>query len=130
MIVKSLLKYLFTWWNGSTVGTNLYTFLKGKKVGEDHFGNSYYESKDKKTRWCIYSNQSEASRIGPEWNGWLRFTSDSIPEGSNMVYKWQKVFTGNLTGIEGAYKPRIVKVSSLKEDLNSYESDYQAWKPE
>ena len=48
MIVKSLLKYLFTWWNGSTVGTNLYTFLKGKKVGEDHFGNYYYESKDKK----------------------------------------------------------------------------------
>jgi len=41
MIVKSLLKYLFTWWNGSTVGTNLYTFLKGKKVGEDYFGNSY-----------------------------------------------------------------------------------------
>ena len=130
MIVKSLLKYLFTWWNGSTVGTNLYTFLKGKKVGEDHFGNSYYESKDKKNRWCIYSNQSEASRIGPEWNGWLRFTSDSIPEGSDMVYKWQKVFNGNLTGIEGAYKPSFVKVSSSKEDLNSYESDYQAWKPE
>ncbi len=130
MIVKNLLKYLFTWWNGSTVGTNLYTFLKGKKVGEDHFGNSYYESKDKKNRWCIYSNQSEASRISPEWNSWLRFISDSIPEGSDMVYKWQKVFNGNLTGSEGAYKPSIVKVSSSNEDLNSYESDYQAWKPE
>ena len=33
MFVKSLLKYLFTWWNGDTVGTKLYTFLNGKKVG-------------------------------------------------------------------------------------------------
>ena len=130
MIVKSLLKYLFTWWNGSTVGTNLYTFLKGKKVGEDHFGNSYYESKDKRNRWCIYSNQSEASRIGPEWNSWLRFISVSSPENSDTSYEWQKVFDGNLTGIEGAYKPVIGRASSIKEDLDSYESDYQAWKPE
>jgi NADH:ubiquinone oxidoreductase subunit len=130
MIVKSLLKYLFTWWNGSTVGTSLYTFLKGKKVGEDHFGNSYYESKDKKNRWCIYSDQSEASRVGPEWNNWLRFISDSSPEGSDMVYEWQKVFDGNLTGIEGAYKPGIVRDRSSKEDLEHYECDYQAWKPE
>ena len=130
MVVRNLLKYLFTWWNGSTVGTNFYTFLKGKKVGEDHFGNSYYESKDKQNRWCIYSNQSEASRISPEWNSWLRFISDSSPEGNEMVYKWQKVFNGNLTGIEGAYKPVIVRASSSKEVLDSYESDYQAWKPE
>ena len=130
MVVRNLLKYLFTWWNGSTVGTNLYTFFKGKKVGEDHFGNSYYESKDKLNRWCIYSNQSEASRISPEWNSWLRFISDSSPEGNEMVYKWQKVFNGNLTGIEGAYKPVIVRASSSKEDLDSYEADYQAWKPE
>ena len=47
-----------------------------------------------------------------------------------MVYEWQKVFNGNLTGIDGAYKPSIVKASSSKEDLNSYEADYQAWKPE
>jgi len=48
MILKRLLKFLFTWWNGSTVGTDLYTFLYGTKVGEDYFGNSYYESKNKK----------------------------------------------------------------------------------
>ena len=130
MIVKNLLKYLFTWWNGSTVGTNLYTFFNGKKVGEDYFGNSYYESKDKKNRWCIYSNQSDASRIGPEWNSWLRFISDSSPVGSDTAYGWQKVFNGNLTGIKGTYKPGIARVSSSEEDLNSYKSDYKAWKPE
>ena len=130
MFVKSLLKYLFTWWNGDTLGTKLYTFLNGKKVGEDYLGNFYYESRDQKNRWCIYSDQSEASRISPEWNSWLRFISDSSPEGNEMVYKWQKVFNGNLTGIEGAYKPVIVRASSSKEDLDSYEADYQAWKPE
>ena len=130
MVVRNLLKYLFTWWNGSTVGTNLYTFLKGKKVGEDHFGNSYYESKDKQNRWCIYSNQSDASRISPEWNSWLRFISDSIPEGNEMVYKWQKVFNGNLTGLDTAYKPHVAKADYLKEDSRIYKSDYKAWKPE
>ena len=95
MIVKSLLKYLFTWWNGSTVGTHLYTFLYGIKVGEDYFGNSYYESKNKKNRWCIYSNQSEASKISPEWNSWLRFISEKTPRGDEAVYEWQKLFDGN-----------------------------------
>ena len=75
MFVKSLLKYLFTWWNGDTVGTKLYTFLNGKKVGEDYLGNFYYESNDQKNRWCIYRDQSEASRISPEWNSWLRSVS-------------------------------------------------------
>ena len=48
MGLKKLLRFLFTWWNGATVGTKLFTYLKGKKVGEDYFGNSYYESRDKK----------------------------------------------------------------------------------
>ena len=85
MGVKGFLKYLFTWWNGSTVGTNLFTFLKGKKVGQDYLGNSYFESKDKEKRWCIYCDQSEASRISPEWNSWLRFISNSIPENNNIT---------------------------------------------
>ena len=48
MFVKSLLKYLFTWWNGNTVGTKLYTFLKGKKVGEDYLGNFTTKVKTKR----------------------------------------------------------------------------------
>ena len=130
MIVKSLFKYLFTWWNGSTVGTNLYTFLKGKKVGEDHFGNSYYESKDKKNRWCIYSSESEASKISPEWNSWLRFISVESPKDNPTTREWQKLFDGNLTGLDSAYKPRIVRTTGSEEDLDNYQSDYKAWKPE
>ena len=130
MVLKRLLRFLFTWWNGTTVGTKLYTYLNGKKVGEDYFGNSYYESKDKTNRWCIYSNESEASKISPEWNSWLRFISVTSPKDNDTDHNWQKLFNGNLTGIEGAYKPGTVRVSSSKEVFNSYESDYQAWKPE
>ena len=130
MFVKRLLKLLFTWWNGNTVGTNLYTFFKGKKVGEDYFGNFYYESKDKKNRWCIYSNESEASRISPEWNSWLRFISNTCPKDNDVTYSWQKLFDGNLTGLDSAYKPDVIRTRVSKEGLDNYQSDYKAWKPE
>ena len=130
MVVKRLLKYLFTWWNGSTIGTNLFTFLKGKKVGDDYLGNSYYESKDKEKRWCIYYDQSEASRISPEWNSWLRFISNTVPASNSISYDWQKFFKGNSTGLDSAYKPSIIKVGDPDENLDNYQSDYKAWKPE
>ena len=130
MALKRLLRFLFTWWNGITVGTKLYTYFKGKKVGEDYFGNFYYESKDKKNRWCIYSNESEASKISPEWNSWLRFISVESPKDNPMTYDWQKAFDGNSTGLNNAYKPRLVRTNGSKEDLNKHQSDYKAWKPE
>ena len=130
MFVKSLLKYLFTWWNGDTIGTKLYTFLNGKKVGEDYLGNFYYESKDQKNRWCIYRDQSEASRISPEWNSWLRFISNTLPGTNNITYEWQKRFNGNKTGLISAYKPGVVSTRHAKENLEDYQSDYKAWKPE
>ena len=130
MFVKSLLKYLFTWWNGDTIGTKLYTFLNGKKVGEDYLGNFYYESKDQKNRWCIYCDQSEASRISPEWNSWLRFVSNTRPTSNNLTYAWQKRYDGNSTGLDSAYKPSILKVVQKNEDLESFQSDYKAWTPE
>ena len=130
MSIKKLLKFLFTWWNGNTVGTKLYTYLKGKKVGEDYFGNYFYESRDKRNRWCIYSYQSDASKISPEWNSWLRFITNSCPTDDTMTYEWQKRFSGNLTGIDGAYKPEILRANKKNEDLDRYQSDYKAWKPE
>ena len=130
MSIKKLLKFLFTWWNGSTVGTKLYTYLKGKKVGEDYFGNYFYESRDKRNRWCIYSYQSDASKISPEWNSWLRFITNSCPTDETMTYEWQKRFSGNLTGLDDAYKPEILRANKKNEDLDRYQSDYKAWKPE
>ena len=108
----------------------MHTYLNGKKVGEDYFGNFYYESKDKKNRWCIYSNESEASKISPEWNSWLRFISVACPKDNDTTHEWQKLFNGNLTGLDSVYKPRTAITSASKEDLDSYQFDYKAWKPE
>ena len=130
MVLKRSLRFLFTWWNGTTVGTKLHTYFNGKKVGEDYFGNFYYESKDKKNRWCIYSNESEASKISPEWNSWLRFITVARPKDNDTKHEWQKLFNGNITGLDSVYKPRTVSTSASKEDLDSYQSDYKAWKPE
>ena len=41
----TFLKKIFTWWNQETIGTKIQTFFFGKLVGEDSFGNKYYQSK-------------------------------------------------------------------------------------
>ena len=40
-----MIKQIFTWWNSQTLGTFLYTIFFGKFVGEDEFGNKYYQNK-------------------------------------------------------------------------------------
>ena len=37
------IKQIFTWWNRNTVGTFLKTFLFGKYMGSDEYGNKYYK---------------------------------------------------------------------------------------
>ncbi|MHA7884845.1 MAG: NADH:ubiquinone oxidoreductase subunit NDUFA12, partial [Nitratireductor rhodophyticola] len=41
--MKKFLLQFFTWWNGQTLGTRFHTWRKGTRVGEDEFGNTYYE---------------------------------------------------------------------------------------
>ena len=74
-----LLTELFAWWTGNTIGTRLFTWRYGSRVGEDGFGNVYYQTKDGKRRWVIYRDQSEASLVPPEWHGWLHYTVDVPP---------------------------------------------------
>ena len=67
-----VLKKIFSWWNGATIGT-LFTIMKrGVFVGEDETGNRYYEAKDNKDsydahkrRWVIYRGYAEPSKISP-----------------------------------------------------------------
>ena len=56
--MKEFLAQFFTWWNGQTLGTRFHTWRVGKRVGEDEFGNVYYEggtdSEGRTRRWVIY----------------------------------------------------------------------------
>jgi len=66
-----LFSEIFSWWGGNTWGTRLYTWRKGRLVGEDEFGNRYYVQNrgvgplGVPARWVTYANLSEASQIPP-----------------------------------------------------------------
>ena len=37
-----ILSQIFTWWDGATIGTSLFSALNGEHVGTDAAGNKYY----------------------------------------------------------------------------------------
>jgi len=118
---------LLTWWNGQTLGTQLFTARKGVKVGEDDQGNAYYETRDGKKRWVIYNGEMEASRISPDWHGWLHHTWNEPPTKAALPHKpWEKPHQENLTGTALAYAP----AGSLRRAYPAPRADYEAWSPE
>ncbi|MEP2784926.1 MAG: NADH:ubiquinone oxidoreductase subunit NDUFA12 [Pseudoruegeria sp.] len=118
---------LLTWWKGETLGTQIFTSRKGVKVGEDADGNVYYETRDKKRRWVIYDGEPEASRVSPDWHGWLHFTYDEAPTNAPLAHKvWEKPHQENLTGTAMAYAP----AGSLRQTKPADRRDYEAWTPE
>ncbi|MCV2880644.1 NADH:ubiquinone oxidoreductase subunit NDUFA12 [Actibacterium sp. XHP0104] len=125
-IIRTALR-LVTWWNDQTLGTQLFTSRKGVKVGEDNQGNVYYETRDGKRRWVIYNGEVEASRVGPEWHGWLHFTFAEPPTKAPFVHKtWEKPHQENLTGTALAYAPS----GSIRQASPAARADYEAWQPE
>ena len=124
----SLLSEIFTWWNGQTIGTRLFTSRKGQRVGEDEQGNVFYQTADGKRRWVIYNGYAEASSVAPEWHGWLHHTWKEPPTEAPVVRKaWEKDHKANLTGSDGAYAPP----GSLRtpERRPRVAGDYEAWSP-
>lgn len=116
-----------TWWNGQTLNTQLYTWRKGEKVGEDSQGNVFYQSKDKARRWVIYNGEAEASRVDPDWHGWLHHTFEHAPTEAPFNHKpWEKPHQENLTGTVLAYAPK----GSIRRAEPEPRRDYEAWTPE
>ena len=134
----SLLTKIFTWWNGQTIGTMLFTARNGIHVGTDEQGNRYYKSKPGKNigrtdiaerRWVIYNGLAEASRIPADWHSWMHHITDETPtEAEYQPREWQKEHKPNLTGTPGAYRPfgSILGEGQRKK----VSGDYEAWKPE
>lgn len=123
--MKFLLRF-FTWWNSETFGTQLWTWRKGVRVGEDDLGNVFYQTRDGKRRWVIYKGVIDASKISPEWHGWLHFTWDEPPTKLALKRKaWEKAHQKNLTGTALAYAP----AGSLRQPKAVERRDYEAWSP-
>lgn len=118
---------LLTWYHGSTLGTRLFTWRKGVKVGEDDQGNVFYETRDGKKRWVVYADEPEASKISPDWHGWLHHTWHEAPSKAPLPRKtWEKPHQENLTGSAMAYAP----IGSIRNATPTPRSDYEAWQPE
>lgn len=130
-----LLAKIFTWWNGATIGT-LFTIAKrGELVGTDEFGNRYYQSRDttsydgRKRRWVIYDGYAEASKVSPDWHGWLRYTFDEPPSEADAPRRsWELPHLPNLTGTPMAWRPKGSLAAEGRRPAAT--GDYQAWTPE
>lgn len=125
---------LFTWWDGATVGTSLFTALSGEQVGTDAQGNKYFRSKGKtveglERRWVIYQGANDASRVPAEWHGWLHHSYDDLPESHLAPAKiWEVDYVPNATGTASAYRP----AGALERGGHraAATGDYQAWSPD
>jgi len=118
-----------------SVGTRLYTWLRGEKVGEDTFGNVYYRDKKAKRgykghprekRWVLYNGAPEASKVPPEWHAWLHSTTEAPLEGAR--HDWQKPHQPNLTGTKYAHFPAGHERRGGQRAKAT--GDYEAWQPD
>ncbi|GMN04167.1 NADH:ubiquinone oxidoreductase subunit NDUFA12 [Erythrobacter sp. MTPC3] len=133
---------IFTWWDGATLGTTWWAKrVGGDHVGTDAQGNKYYRKKAEDTgvstgsytqaekRWVIYNGANDASRVPPEWHGWLHGAFDDVPESNLPPAKiWETDYTPNATGTAQAYRPQGALERGGKRAAAV--GDYEAWSPE
>jgi len=129
-----MLKRIFTWWNGATLGALFDINRRGVRVGEDEQGNRYYEERrpsleGRKRRWVLYKGLAEASRVPPDWHAWLHHTIQDPPTVAPLRrQKWEKPHQPNLTGTVGAYRPRgSLARGGVRQPSTA---DYEAWTPD
>lgn len=117
-----------------TIGTRLFTWLKGERVGTDAFGNVYYRERGGKAgprerRWVLYAGEAEASKVPPEWHIWLHHTVDTPPESRPRTpHAWEQPHLPNLTGTAAAYRPPGHVLAGGRRAKAT--GDYEPWRPD
>ncbi len=131
-----MLKTLFTWWSGATIGV-LFTIKKRADfVGEDSTGNRYFQERTNRDsydgrlrRFVTYRGYADASKIPADWHGWLHYTFDEPPTVAPFKLKaWEKDHLPNLTGTPYAYRPAGAIARGGERARAT--GDYEAWRPE
>lgn len=110
----------------------LTSFLTGRKVGADRFGNAYYEGRrlqpvyGRPRRWVVFAGPDDPTMVPPEWHAWLHHTTEA-PLSETKRYPWQKEHQPNLTGTAAAYRPAGHDyVGGVRQAATG---DYEAWTP-
>lgn len=130
-----MLAKIFGWWEGATIGALVTIGRRGRFVGDDEFGNRYYESRDtvsydgRRRRWVIYDGYADASKVPPEWHGWLHYTYDAPPTEAPLPRQvWEKDHLPNMSGTPLAWRPQGSLLAQGERPAAT--GDYEAWKPE
>lgn len=116
-----------------TLGTRLFTWIRGEFVGTDGFGNRYYRDKRRRPgmrerRWVLYKGRAEASKVPPEWHGWLHHVMDRPQTGPDArQWPWQKPHRPNPTGTPEAYRPKGHALAGGHRA--AARGDYEPWRP-
>lgn len=125
---------IFTWWDGATIGTSLWSARNGDHVGTDAQGNKYFRAKKKmpdgrERRWVIYDGPNDASRVPAEWHGWLHGSFDGVPESFLPPARiWEVDYVPNATGTQKAYRPQgALEQGGVRARATG---DYEAWSPD
>jgi len=113
-----------------SIGTKIFSHMNGRRVGNDPFGNVYFEERRppqtrRAKRWVMFKGVAESSKVPPEWHAWLHHTVDTPL--SPLQQPWAKGHMPNLSGTPGAYVP--VGDERRGGVRRSASGDYQAWTP-
>ena len=112
----------------NNLGTLIYSFLCGKKVGEDKNGNKFYINKyNNKKKWVIYNKIIDPTSLMVAWQIWLTNKEIEPPMDltSKKKYLWQKERKPNYSGTKKSYHPKISKNINLKNKVVK-----EFWSPE
>lgn len=98
--------------------------LNYNRVGEDSFGNKYYESKKFRglgvKRRVVRYKVSEPTSIPPIWHAWVHHIKDELPSVRDCtIYSWQKEYSPNETGLK--------MLNNLPGSRCKVSADYDAW---
>jgi NADH:ubiquinone oxidoreductase subunit len=133
---RGVLREIFTWWTGATLGARWQISRGSHLVGEDEFGNRYfetsgqrYQSQGRDRRFVIYKGYADASKVPPDWHGWLHHTFEQPPTVEPLKRRpWEIDYQPNLTGTIWAWRaPGSLARGGERPTVTA---DYEPWKPD
>ena len=113
------------------LGTLIYSYLVGRKIGEDNRGNKYFLSKkDAVKKWVLYENKVDPTNLPVEWQLWLTNDKKIIPSDKKTSYFWQKERAPNLTGTKNSYHPaKKPKEKNTSKEVHFKKENNKIWSP-
>ena len=77
----------------------------------------------------MYEGANDASRVSPDWHGWLHHTHEGEPESYLPPMRgFEAEAIPNLTGTDAAYRPAGALEKGGKRVRAT--GDYEAWSPD